>query len=158
SRSTSSWRPGSCTTSGTSRRSPASWRSSTRPRSASGRPTCRFSRADHPAAVTTPAGFHTVTPRVVVEGADRFVAFLNRVFGVAGKSETSQPAQIRIGDSLLMIGEVGEREAFPAFLYVYVEDVDAVFRRAVEAGAEVLEAPERMPYGDRRAMVKDSWG
>src|SRR5262249_60602758 len=113
---------------------------------------------DHPAAVTTPAGFHTVTPRVVVDGADRFVAFLKRVFGAAGKYETSRPSQIRIGDSLLMIGEVGEREAFPAFLYVYVEDVDAVFRRAVEAGAEGLEAPGRQFYGGRRGGGGGCWG
>lgn len=105
-----------------------------------------------------PAGFHSVTPRIVVEGADRFIEFLRRLFGATGTWEISRPSEIRIGDSRLLISEAGEREAFPAFLYVYVEDVDAVFRKAVEAGAEVLEAAGPTPYGDRRAMVKDAWG
>lgn len=109
-------------------------------------------------AVRIPAGFHNVTPRIVVEGTDRFIEFLARVFGATGTRETSRPSQIQIGDSLLLISEAGEREAFPAFLYVYVEDVDAVFARAVEAGAEVLEPAGQMPYGDRRAMVRDAWG
>jgi PhnB protein len=45
-----------------------------------------------------------------------------------------------------------------AFLYVYVENVDETYQRAVEAGAETLELPSDQPYGDRRAMVKDPWG
>ena len=47
---------------------------------------------------------------------------------------------------------------FPAFLYVYVDDADATYRRAVAAGARSLEAPIDTPYGDRRAMVEDRWG
>jgi len=50
------------------------------------------------------------------------------------------------------------REPASAFLYVYVENVDEIYRRAVEAGAETLELPSVQPYGDRRAMVKDPWG
>jgi uncharacterized glyoxalase superfamily protein PhnB len=46
----------------------------------------------------------------------------------------------------------------PAFLYVYVENVDETYQRAAEAGAETLELPSDFPYGDRRAMVKDHWG
>lgn len=52
----------------------------------------------------------------------------------------------------------GLRESVSAFLYVYVENVDETYRRAVEAGAETLELPSDQPYGDRRAMVKDAWG
>jgi uncharacterized glyoxalase superfamily protein PhnB len=46
----------------------------------------------------------------------------------------------------------------PAFLYLYVEDADATYRRAVQAGAQSLEEPSDMPYGDRRGMVQDRWG
>ena len=52
----------------------------------------------------------------------------------------------------------GEREAFTAFLYVYVADADETYRRALVAGAETLEAPQDTPYGDRRAMVRDRYG
>jgi PhnB protein len=52
----------------------------------------------------------------------------------------------------------GVREPMPAFLYVYVENVDETYRRAVDAGAESLELPADLPYGDRRAMLRDAWG
>lgn len=52
----------------------------------------------------------------------------------------------------------GLREARSAFLYVYVEDADEIYRRAIKAGAHTVEEPLDMPYGDRRAMVRDAWG
>ena len=57
-----------------------------------------------------------------------------------------------------MVSGDGEREAIPAFLYVYVDDADATFLSAVSAGAVPLEQPANMPYGDRRGMVRDAWG
>jgi uncharacterized glyoxalase superfamily protein PhnB len=105
-----------------------------------------------------PSGWHTVTPRIVVEDAAGFVSFLKRVFGATGDFQVEAPSQIRVGDSLLMVSAAGARESFPAFLYVYVEDADVTYRRAVDAGAMSLEAVWNTPYGDRRAMVKDSWG
>jgi PhnB protein len=57
-----------------------------------------------------------------------------------------------------MISSLGERQYFPAFLYIYVDDVDAAYQRAVDAGAQVIEMPADQFYGDRRAMVKDSYG
>jgi uncharacterized glyoxalase superfamily protein PhnB len=57
-----------------------------------------------------------------------------------------------------MLTPAGERDLFPAFLYVYVADADETYRRALEAGAEALEAPLDTPYGDRRAMVRDPYG
>jgi uncharacterized glyoxalase superfamily protein PhnB len=57
-----------------------------------------------------------------------------------------------------MISGTEARAATPAFLYVYVDDADATYRRAVAAGARSLEEPVDMPYGDRRAMVEDGWG
>ncbi|HSF14553.1 MAG TPA: VOC family protein [Vicinamibacteria bacterium] len=46
----------------------------------------------------------------------------------------------------------------PAFLYVYVDDADGTYERAIQAGATSLEEPSDVPYGDRRAMVRDAWG
>jgi PhnB protein len=57
-----------------------------------------------------------------------------------------------------MVSNVGLREPMPAFLYVYVDDIDATYRRALDAGAMSLEEPQDLPYGDRRGMVKDRWG
>lgn len=68
------------------------------------------------------------------------------------------PSEIRIGDSLIMLIGAGLRDTMPAFVYVYVDDVDATYQRALEAGASSLEEPLDMPYGDRREMVRDTWG
>jgi PhnB protein len=57
-----------------------------------------------------------------------------------------------------MLSEVGPRPATPAFVYVYVADADATYRRAIAAGARSIEEPIDTPYGDRRAMVEDAWG
>jgi len=57
-----------------------------------------------------------------------------------------------------MISDAGVRDATPAFLYVYVDDADAVCRRAIQAGATSIEEPADTPYGDRRGMVADGWG
>lgn len=107
---------------------------------------------------TAPAGWHTITPRIVVEDPERFVAFLKRVFDARGDFESDAPSEITIGDSRLMISGAGARERFQAFLYVYVADAEATAKRAVAAGAVLVEKVWDTPYGDRRAMVKDPWG
>jgi PhnB protein len=106
----------------------------------------------------TRPGFHSVTARLVVADVGALVEFLRTVFGAAGDAQGHRPAEIRIGDSLVMVSQAGAREAFPGFLYVYVDDAEATYRRAVAAGAVTLEAPVDTPYGDRRAMVRDRWG
>jgi PhnB protein len=105
-----------------------------------------------------PDGFHTLTPRLVADDASTLVSFLKDAFGASGDLPTEGPAQLRIGDSLVMVSESGPRPATEAFLYLYVEDVDATYRRAIAAGAMSLEAPDDMAYGDRRAMVRDPGG
>jgi PhnB protein len=105
-----------------------------------------------------PHSYHALTPRIVVSDLDGAVQFLRTVFDGSGDVEEGHPAKIRIGDSLLMLTPAGERDLFPAFLYVYVADADETYRRALEAGAETLEAPLDTPYGDRRAMVRDPYG
>jgi uncharacterized glyoxalase superfamily protein PhnB len=59
---------------------------------------------------------------------------------------------------MLMVSASIDREPMPAFLYVYVEDTDSTYRRALESGATSIESPRDLPYGDRRAMVRDRWG
>ena len=105
--------------------------------------------------VKRPPGFHSVTPRMVVSDAAKAVEFLRATFDAVGEVEVGRPAELRIGDSLVMVTPADERELFPAFLYVYVDDADLVYRRALDAGAVSLEAPLDTPYGDRRAMVRD---
>jgi PhnB protein len=107
----------------------------------------------------TPDGWHTVTPRIFTGDVAGLVGFLKAVSNASGEYQAGMPAEVKIGDSIVMIGDGNRRrETMPAFLYVYVEDADETYRLAVDAGAASLEKPMDMPYGDRRAMVRDSWG
>lgn len=105
-----------------------------------------------------PAGWHTVTPRIIVPGAEKLVEFVKSVFGATGQYHPQAPAELRLGDSIIMISDAGVRDKMTACLYVYVQSADATWQRAVEAGAQSIEPPLNTPYGDRRAMVIDSWG
>ena len=105
-----------------------------------------------------PAGWHSVTPRLVVEDVAGLVEFFKQAFGATGEIHPERPCEVRIGDSLVMVSGVGVRDLMPAFLYLYVEDTDATYERALKAGAESLEEPQDMHYGDRRAMIKDPGG
>ena len=104
------------------------------------------------------AGWPRVIPRIVASDAKGLVRFVKRVFDAKGKYSSDTPSQLFIGDSMIMITETGIRRRAPAFLYVYVPDTDAAYRRAIAAGARKLEAPTETSYGDRRCMIKDSWG
>jgi len=105
-----------------------------------------------------PEGWHSVTPRLVVHDAALLVEFLKQAFGATGDFRTDRPSVIRIGDSLVMVSSLGPRHQMPAFLYLYVDDIDATYQRALEAGAVSLEDARDTPYGDRRGMVKDPCG
>ena len=106
----------------------------------------------------TPDGWHTITPRIVSEDAKALVEFLRQVFDASGDYESERPSIVKIGDSMIMISDAGIRNTMTAFLYVYVNDADEIYRRAINAGAQSLEEPVDTPYGDRRAMVEDKWG
>ncbi|MGI8551845.1 MAG: VOC family protein [Dehalococcoidia bacterium] len=106
---------------------------------------------------SVPEGWHTVTPRIVTPDVERLVAFLKHVFGATGDFRAEMPSEMTIGDSLLIVSSAEHRDPMPAFLYVYVDDVDRTYRLALEAGASSLEEPRDMPYGDRRGMVSDPW-
>lgn len=105
-----------------------------------------------------PEGWHTVTPKIVVNDAAGLTEFLKHVFNATGDYRTDRPSVITIGDSMLMISETGIRDATKAFLYVYVSDVDSTYQRALDAAARIIEEPFDTPYGDRRCMLEDRWG
>lgn len=105
-----------------------------------------------------PQGWHSVTPRLVVTDPAREVKFLKRAFDAAGSLQRDRPSEVRIGDSIVMVSGAGVREATPAILYLYVEDIDSTYRNAVRAGATVVEEPVEVPYGDRRCIVLDPCG
>ena len=109
--------------------------------------------------------YHTVTPYLVVRDADAELAFLKAAFGgteVAchrGPDNAVMHAEIRIGDSLVMLGQAGERwKALGAALYLWVDDVDSTYAKALRAGATSESKPEDKPYGHRNAGVVDPNG
>jgi PhnB protein len=114
--------------------------------------------ADTPTSEYIPAGWPAVIPRLSVSEPQACVQFLKAVFDALGEYNESRPSEMRIGDSLIMIGDILNREVTNAFLYVYVSDADLVFAKALAQGAICLELPAELPYGDRRAMVEDPWG
>jgi PhnB protein len=107
---------------------------------------------------SAPDGWHSITPRLVVDDPAALVTFVKAAFDARGDLAADAPSILRIGDSIVMVSGAGPRNPMPAFLYLYVEDADATYRRALDAGATSLEAPADTPYGDRRAMVKDPCG
>jgi PhnB protein len=117
------------------------------------------------ATTNTREGFTTITPYLRVREAG-LVDFLARVFGAEETQNTPGPGggahrEVRVGDSMIMIGEGGPQGVMPfrpAAFHVYVKDVDAAFQRALAAGAESMGAPEDRPYGERAGFVRDLFG
>jgi PhnB protein len=112
-----------------------------------------------------PDGYHTITPFIVAHDTAKLVDFIQKAFGaeeierMAAPDGTVMHAELRIGDSMIMLGEAqGEWKAMPATLYLYVKDVDATFARAVSAGATTVKEVADQFYGDRNGTVKDAWG
>jgi len=112
-----------------------------------------------------PEGYHTVTPYLTVADAAAQIDFLKRAFGAketfrhADDKGNVSHAEVRVGTSMIMIGQArGQWTPRPAILYLYVEDVDAVYKRAVEAGGKPVQAPADQAYGDRSGGVEDSQG
>ena len=108
-------------------------------------------------------GFTTVTPYLQVTEAG-LVDFLTKAFGAVETSTTSGQygvhREVRIGDSMLMIGEGGAEGTTHArtSFHVFVPDCDAVYERAIAAGGKSIGAPEDRPYGERSGFVEDRFG
>ena len=116
-----------------------------------------------------PAGFATVAPYLVVDGAADYVAFLVAGLGGVHVGSSIRPdgvianAQVRFGDgdhaATIMVSEA--QAEFPAgstHLYLFVADADAAQAQAVAHGATALMPVGDKPYGDRQGGVVDRWG
>jgi PhnB protein len=120
-----------------------------------------------------PKGYHTVTPGLAVQGADTFIRFCKKAFGakevmrMPGPGGAVMHAELLIGNSHVMVNDempgMGNKSATslggsPATLYIYVEKCDAVFKKAVAAGAMIKMPMENMFWGDRMGVVVDPFG
>ena len=112
-----------------------------------------------------PQGYHSVTPYLVVREVPKLLDFLKHAFNAQEIMRMPQPdgtimhAEVRIGDSAIMMGEAqGEHKPMPGSIYLYVNDTDATYKRALEAGATSQMEPADQFYGDRHASVVDPVG
>jgi PhnB protein len=125
------------------------------------------------ASKNPPTGYHSVTPAIVVRDARKAIDFYKKAFGAEEVSAMPGPdgkimhAEIRIGDSLVMLGEESKEwgalsplstNGTPSSLHIYVEDADAAFARALKAGANVKYPLEDAFWGDRYGKVTDPFG
>ncbi len=115
-----------------------------------------------------PKEFHSITPYLVIKGAEEWLEFVENAFDAettfllkheSGKdSGKVMHATTKIGDSNIMFSEVMENyPAISAMLYLYVDDVDSIYKQAVDAGAEPVREPVTEFYGDRSGCVRDKW-
>jgi PhnB protein len=124
-------------------------------------------------AKNPPKGYHTITPAIVVRDAGKAIDFYKEAFGaeevdrMEGPDGSIMHAEIRIGDSLVMLGEENPMwqtkspvtlGGVHGSLHIYVEDVDAAFARAISAGCEVRYPLEEAFWGDRYGKVTDPFG
>jgi len=124
-----------------------------------------MNEATKPNVQPIPEGSHTITPYLVVEGVPKLIEFLKQAFGAQELGRMARPdggvmhAEVKVGDSKLMMGEpMGDWKAKPCSLYLYVEDVDAVYQRAIQAGGTSVSEPSDQFYGDRTGGVIDPSG
>ena len=112
-----------------------------------------------------PKGFRTITPNIVVDDAEKAVAFLKKALGATENYRltmsdgTITHCELKIGDSILNLG--ASMEEWPAHglvAQIYVEDSDALFQRAVQAGAKVIMPMTDMFFGSREGRITDPFG
>ncbi len=112
-----------------------------------------------------PEGYHTVTPYMTVPDLLRMLDFAKAAFGahvyeaIADDTGTVRHAEMQIGDSRVMVGQArAEHPANQSRLYLYVENTDEVYARAIAAGAKSIMEPSDQFYGDRNAGIEDPQG
>jgi len=111
-------------------------------------------------------GFHTITQYLIVSDANRLIGFLQDVFGATEKFRAQRPgsssimhAEVQIGDSMIEMADANENFLpRPAAQHIYVDDVDAVYARAVAKGAKSIQPPTDQEYGERGASIVDEFG
>jgi PhnB protein len=116
-------------------------------------------------AKSIPDGFHTANVYLIIDNVDKQIAFLQQAFGAQEIYRSVLPdgsiihAEVKIGDSGVMMGQANPTwGARACTVYLYVDDVDAAFRKAVQAGAKSLGEPKDQFYGDRSGGVEDPCG
>lgn len=112
-----------------------------------------------------PEGYHTITPYLVTDDVGALLDFVEKAFDAKVTEKLEMPggaimhAAVLIGNSHVMMGQAREgNPAMPTMLYLYVEDCDAAYQKALDAGAESVFEPTDQFYGDRSGGVKDSLG
>jgi len=112
-----------------------------------------------------PDNYPRVSPYLVVKSVAETIDFTEYVFGAKVREKMTTPdgsvnhGEVSIGDSVIMMGKATEEhKPLNAMLYIYVEDTDATYKRAIEKGAESVMEPADQFYGDRNAGVKDKDG
>lgn len=111
----------------------------------------------------TPSGHNTVSPYLLVPSVSATLAFLMATFDavelrrVANDDGSVKHAEVRIGDSVLMMGERASASVTSS-VHVYVPNVDDTYHKALKAGAVSLSEPRDLPYGDRSAGIRDAQG
>jgi PhnB protein len=111
-----------------------------------------------------PNGYHTVTPFLSVKDTAKLIDFLKAALGaeevmrIPGPNGGVMHAEVSIGDSRLMLSEVMQNPPSPGSFYLYVNDVDALYKRALGAGATSVSPPTDQFWGDRMGTVSDSFG
>ena len=112
-----------------------------------------------------PKGFHTITPNIIVDDAEQAVAFLKNALGATESYRLTMSdgkivhCELKIGNSILNLG--ASMEGWPArglVAQIYVEDSDALFQRAVQAGAKVIMPMTDMFFGSREGRLEDPFG
>ncbi len=113
-----------------------------------------------------PASSSTVSPYLIVNGADATIEFLKRVFGAQelrrfpDQSGMLRHAEVRIEDTVIMLADPVPPDwpAIPAHVHIYVRDVDATYRKALDAGAVSVQEPVKKQDEDKRGGIKDPGG
>ena len=112
-----------------------------------------------------PDGYTSITPYLVVEGAERLIEFLVEAFGGQERLRSPMPdgsvghAEVEIGGAIVMLADATDGfEPTHSQIRLYVEDVDGVYAQAVQAGGLSQAEPEDQFYGDRIARVRDAFG
>jgi uncharacterized glyoxalase superfamily protein PhnB len=111
-----------------------------------------------------PEGYHTVTPFLSVNGAREAIAFYKQAFGAEERAIAPGPdgkvmhGEIKIGDSIVMVADAMMGAPTQASLHLYVQDVDALWAKALAAGCQVVMPLENQFWGDRYGTVSDKWG
>lgn len=115
-----------------------------------------------------PEGYHTITAQLAIDGAAAAIDFYKRAFGAEVVDQAPDPsgkkiwhASLRLGTSMLFVNDVFPEmggEHSKSALWLYVTDVDASFKRAVDAGAKPTMPPADMFWGDRMGQVVDPFG